>query len=195
MTGWECSPEALFRYFWDRTLAARGKRVWGGVASAAGSDARSRDEGDAGAHRGGAATPQTAPRRRNRLRWLAFCSRRLASKKSPLQEDSLASRVAKGQPRHPHPFSSSLLVLRCRHRRFELLDRTHDAAAHDVTHLPKVRDVRRRVGCDQKKVRRLSLFDRPDSFSSPIAIAPPRVEATSTCIGVNPADRIASIST
>ena len=45
----------------------------GGVASAAGSDATRRDEGDAGAHRGGAATPQTAPRRRNRLRWLAFC--------------------------------------------------------------------------------------------------------------------------
>src|SRR6266487_3212749 len=34
-----------------------------------------RDEGDAGAHRRGAPTPQTAPRRRNRLRWLAFCSR------------------------------------------------------------------------------------------------------------------------
>src|SRR6266542_5873719 len=38
------------------------KKGVGGVASAAGPDARSRDEGDAGAHRGGAATPQTAPR-------------------------------------------------------------------------------------------------------------------------------------
>src|SRR6266498_5664269 len=38
------------------------KKGVGGVASAAGSDARSRDEGDAEAHRGGAATPQTAPR-------------------------------------------------------------------------------------------------------------------------------------
>jgi len=38
------------------------KKGVGGVASAAGSDARSRDEGDAGAHRGGAATPQTALR-------------------------------------------------------------------------------------------------------------------------------------
>src|SRR6266545_2323753 len=64
------------------------KKGVGGVASAAGPDARSRDEGDAGAHRGGAATPQTAPRRRNRLRWLAFCSRRLSSKKLLLREDS-----------------------------------------------------------------------------------------------------------
>ena len=86
------------------------KKGVGGVASAAGSDARSRDEGDAGAHRRGAATPQTAPRRRNRLRWLAFCSRRFSREKSSLREVFLASRVAKGQTRHPHPFFSSLLV-------------------------------------------------------------------------------------
>src|SRR6266511_747121 len=42
-------------------MASRPKKGVGGVASAAGPDARSRDEGDAGAHRGGAATPQTAP--------------------------------------------------------------------------------------------------------------------------------------
>jgi hypothetical protein len=52
------------------------KKGVGGVVSAAGSDARSRDEGDAKVHRGGAATPQTTLRRRNRLRWLAFCSQR-----------------------------------------------------------------------------------------------------------------------
>jgi hypothetical protein len=85
------------------------KKGVGGVASAAGLDARSRDEGDAGAHRRGAATPQTAPRRRNRLRWLAFCSRRFSREKSSLREVFLASRVAKGQTRHPHPFFSSLL--------------------------------------------------------------------------------------
>ncbi len=51
--------------------------MWSGVASAAGPDARRRDEGDAAVHRGGAATPQTALRRRNRLRWLAFCPRGL----------------------------------------------------------------------------------------------------------------------
>src|SRR6266545_7637496 len=44
------------------------KKGMGGVASAVGSDARRRDEGDAGAHRGGAATAQTAPCCRNRLR-------------------------------------------------------------------------------------------------------------------------------
>src|SRR6266508_3838086 len=41
-------------------LSSPWKKGVGGVASAAGSDARRRDEGDAGAHRGGAATPQTA---------------------------------------------------------------------------------------------------------------------------------------
>src|SRR5258706_7815702 len=51
--------------------------VWSGVASAAGSDARSCDEGEASAHGRGAATPKRPPRRRNRLRWLAFCRRRL----------------------------------------------------------------------------------------------------------------------
>ncbi|HYV42766.1 MAG TPA: hypothetical protein VEO02_13330, partial [Thermoanaerobaculia bacterium] len=51
------------------------KKGVGGGASAAEPDARSRDEGDAGVHRGGAATPQAAPRRRNRSRCLAFCSR------------------------------------------------------------------------------------------------------------------------
>src|SRR6266516_6133463 len=100
------------------------KKGVGGVASAAGSDAGRRDEGDAGAHRGGAATPQTAPRRRNRLRWLASCSRRLSSEKPPPRRESPASRVAKGQTRRPHPFFSSLLVVdsflqrpRCRGRR------------------------------------------------------------------------------
>ncbi len=87
------------------------KKGVGGVASAARPDARSRDEGDAGAHRRGAATPQTAPRRRNRLRCLAFCSRRFSREKSSLREVFLASRVAKGQTRHPYPFFSSLLVL------------------------------------------------------------------------------------
>jgi len=56
-------------------LYRRGAASGGRVASAAGLDARSRDEGDARAHRWGAATPQTALRRRNRLRWLAFCAR------------------------------------------------------------------------------------------------------------------------
>src|SRR6266540_1307729 len=79
--------------------------------SAAGSDARRRDEGDAGAHRRGAPTPQTAPRRRNRLRWLVFCSR--SSEKFSLRKDFLASRVAKGQTRRPHPFFSSLLKSWC----------------------------------------------------------------------------------
>src|SRR6266508_1067125 len=110
MTGWECSPEALFRYFWDRTLAARGKRVWGGVASAAGSDARSRDEGDAGAHRGGAATPQTAPRRRNPLGRTASCSRRRKEKSSRRRRPSLSPRYAKGRTRRPHPFFHGLLA-------------------------------------------------------------------------------------
>src|SRR6266542_2041087 len=51
------------------------------------------------------------PRRRNRLRWLVFCSRRFSSEKVSLRKDFLASRVAKGQPRRPHPFFSSLLSL------------------------------------------------------------------------------------
>src|SRR6266545_2739813 len=109
MTGWECSPEALFRYFWDRTLAARGKRVWGGVASAAGSDARSRDEGDAGAHRGGAATPQTAPRRRNPLGRTAFCPRRRKEEDSRKERPSWSPRFAKGRTLRSHPFFHGLL--------------------------------------------------------------------------------------
>src|SRR6266542_4822051 len=70
-------------------LAGCWKMAWSGVASAAGLDARSRDEGDAGAHRREAATPQTVPRRRNRLRWLASSTT--------------------GQPRRPRPFFSRLL--------------------------------------------------------------------------------------
>ena len=61
------------------------KKGVGGVASAAGLDARRRDVGDAGAHRRGAPTPQTAPRRRNRLRWLAFCSQPVCCDEIPGQ--------------------------------------------------------------------------------------------------------------
>jgi ribosome small subunit-dependent GTPase A len=49
------------------------------------------------------------PRRRNRLRWLAFCSRCLHKDSRLFRRDSLASRIAKGQTRRPHPFFSSLL--------------------------------------------------------------------------------------
>src|SRR5439155_4453915 len=65
----------------------------------------------------GAATPQTAPRRRNPLRWLAFCSRHLKSKDIPHQVSLLSPRLAKGQTRRPHPFFSTLLVLRAPQRR------------------------------------------------------------------------------
>ena len=66
--------------------------VWVGVASAVGSDARSPDEGDAGADPSppsatqdvGAATPQTAPRRRNRLRWLASRHNKPATTRAPI---------------------------------------------------------------------------------------------------------------
>ncbi len=84
----------------------------GGVASAAESDARRRDEGDAGAHRGGAATPQTAPRRRNRLRWLAFCSRCRSSEEHLGRRE--VSRVA--SCKRPDTTSASIFQLPARGR-------------------------------------------------------------------------------
>jgi hypothetical protein len=83
--------------------------VWSGVASAAGPDARHRDEGDASAHRGGTVTQQTASRRRNRLRWLAFCRRGLENNYFSHHSHSPASPTAKGQTRRPRPFLSNLL--------------------------------------------------------------------------------------
>jgi hypothetical protein len=53
--------------------------------------------------------PQTAPRRRNRLRWLAFCRRSLHNGNVLLQMKSLLIAFAKGQTRRPHPLFSSLL--------------------------------------------------------------------------------------
>ena len=71
------------------------KKGVGAVASAGGPDAKSRDEGDAGAHRRGATPPQTTRRRRNRLRWLAFCSRRFSREKPSLREVFLRRELQK----------------------------------------------------------------------------------------------------
>src|SRR6476620_8800822 len=50
-------------------------------------------------HRRGAATPQTAPRRRNRLRWLAFCSPLLQGGQALPARLFIVRQVAKGQTR------------------------------------------------------------------------------------------------
>src|SRR3982074_2981156 len=59
-------------------------------------------------HRRGAATPQTAPRRRN-LRWTASCTHQLSSTEFSTDESLLGQWTAKGRTRRPHPFFSSLL--------------------------------------------------------------------------------------
>src|SRR6476620_5270044 len=48
-------------------------------------------------HRRGAATPQTAPRRRNRLRWLAFCSPGFEAENLPSEENSLLTELQKAR--------------------------------------------------------------------------------------------------
>src|ERR1700716_4570835 len=74
---------------------------------------RGRLQGDATqampSHRRGAATPQTAPRRRN-LWWTAFCTRPFSSTEFSTDERLLGQWIAKGRTRRPHPFFSSLLV-------------------------------------------------------------------------------------
>jgi hypothetical protein len=106
--GWVLLAASLVAIASGRSTA-RGKRVWSGVASAAGPDARRRDEGDAGVHRRGAPTPQTAPRRRNPLGWPAFCSQRLKKKLNELWTKCWSPRHAKSRTRRPHPFFHGLL--------------------------------------------------------------------------------------
>src|SRR6266542_5175763 len=84
--------------------------VWSGVASAAGPDARRRDEGDAGAHRGEAARLSAAavalrPADENSQKAAGPRSGRRTSRPPFAQRTPAAD----SQTRHPHPFFSSLL--------------------------------------------------------------------------------------
>ncbi|MCA1617488.1 MAG: hypothetical protein LC729_03420 [Acidobacteria bacterium] len=96
-------------------VALRG-RLGGRVASAAGSDARSRDEGDASVHpapkgrvqtRREAIAAQTALRRRNRLRWLAFSPGCDLSRNHCRHLNSSPEKSAKGRTRLRIHFSAA----------------------------------------------------------------------------------------
>src|SRR5215469_10584164 len=111
--------------------------VWSGVASAVGSDPRHRDEGDAGAHRRGAVTPETAPRRRNRLRRQGFCPQRTklwSTTRSGIKSILLAAVNCKSPDATPAPiFFSSLLV--CDRRSGEPVSNARRPAARDAIDL------------------------------------------------------------
>jgi hypothetical protein len=137
--------------------------VWCGVASAAGSDARRRDEGDVGAHRGGAArlSAEAVALRPAAENFQRAPGPRSGSRTSrpPFAQRTPA---ADSQTRRPHPFFSCLLTrvtagFRTRSQTVEPLEDLHPGR---LQRLPSERMTRLRkqiLDARQRKLERSAL--------------------------------------